>query len=112
MGTKEFIVERRKKADDIVGLPSTGKKWWISDELMKEIECDHEPANCYREFYYSIKIGSLTLRVCYRNEASIRVFGIGGYIGLSHHDDGWHIGTPAHALSQPLIDAMDAWRGD
>lgn len=35
---------------------------------------------------------------------------LGGYVGLSRGADGWHIGTPAERLSQPLI-ALAARRG-
>jgi hypothetical protein len=32
---------------------------------------------------------------------------LGGYVGLSHHEDGWHLGAPAFALSETLINAMN-----
>jgi hypothetical protein len=37
---------------------------------------------------------------------------LGGYVGLSRGADGWHIGTPAEALSPVLIDlaARRGWR--
>jgi len=96
--------------EDVVEIPSSGRKWWMSDKLFDIIKFDEKSPNSYREIYFSIRIADLELRVCYRRPDFITVSGNRGYIGLSQQKGGWHIGTPASALSQPLVDSMQALR--
>jgi len=117
MNTMETIADNKTTFKDlemserIIRIPSRGMKWWISNEVFESLKCNEEQPNKYGERYYDLLLPGLTLCVCYRNESFITIDSVSGYIGLSKHDDGWHLGTPVHALSQPLIDAMTRLRG-
>jgi len=102
--------EKKMSLADVVEIPSSGRKWWMSDKLFDAIKFGELPPNSYGETNFSIRITDLKLEVCYRRPDFITVSGNRGYIGLSRQDGGWHIGTPASALSQPLVDSMEALR--
>jgi len=82
---------------------STGRKWAISTEQFEQL------SEYMGQGYYVIHLPSLDIHANRIGDTAHYVCqGVGGYIGLSHgHSDGWHIGTPAFALSLPLIRAME-----
>jgi len=91
---------------DCVELTSSGRKWAISNRLMRRLSANFTEKNRFGEQYFDLQLPGLTLRVCYRRPDFITVEGDRGYIGLSRHRHEWHIGTPAFAMSRPLIAAM------
>ncbi|RLD17473.1 MAG: hypothetical protein DRI69_12175, partial [Bacteroidetes bacterium] len=95
---------------DAAELPSSGRKWLISSRLMSVLLSNAEPKNRFGETYFNLGLPGLDLTVRCHREDFITVEGVGGYIGLSKHEYGWHLGTPNVALSEPLITAVERMR--
>ena len=91
---------------NIIEIPSSGRKWRISNKLMESLKANVEEPNRFGETYFDLCLPGMVVRVCYRRDDFITAEGDDGYIGLSRHSDGWHIGTPNFAMSTKLIDAM------